>query len=541
MAEAREQETDRAKRRETIIQNRSKGFRLDPAEIDSYKLQAEHSRNQEPPKSPTRRHIAYSRDEILNSATDAKPGLRDLRKSRTTPDLRESSSRQETDDLNLRHADVSLFEGFSQLHLSSRILPHSFLNRTLPTDRFTIYRVPDLLKHVKSPTYELPDTVCDYVVCGVIASKSSAMDHKTPAPDSATVGTKDWERQWEDGSRNQRRFMAFTLTDLKWTVDIYLFGTALPRYHRLTPGTVVAILNPGIMPPKPGQTHTGAFSLALHDGDDTILEIGTARDLGYCKTLKKDGKECGGWLDASKTGICEWHLNAQLEKTRAKRMGVNTGTNGRRNTFFEKGKPGKNGLALREEGRGYDWASQSQYYISHSGASSTNKGNRYGRAMTDTDDAFIPEGHFSRPNDRDARVRKHLAAQEKEREIAEKLGSRDHIGFGSAGAEYLRQKARAAKEAQEEDPSLSSANFKDGDSQAGSHRSALLSKTILTSTTNGTNGNGKRTAADVRLSPVKKTRFVTDKGIREAGRESLGAPATRPDDESGSEDELEIV
>ena len=36
-------------------------------------------------------------------------------------------------------------------------------------------------------------------------------------------------------------------------------------------------------------------------------------------------------------------------------------------------------------------------------------------------------------------------------------------------------------------------------------------------------GNGKRAAESVRLSPLKKTRLMTEKGIRHPGRESLGA------------------
>ncbi len=536
MQEARERETNIEQRRANTIGNRSKGFGLDRDELNSYRTTAEAV----PPRSPTRQYFEYSRDQVLDSAAEA-TGRRPLKKSRTLPNLRASPPKNNENTSS--EGDSNLYEAFSDLHLASRILPHSFLKRTLPTDKFTVYRLPDLLKNVKSPDFELPDAVCDYVIFGVIASKSSPMDHKAKPnqndPDKSTVGTEDWEKQWDDGSRNQRRFMAITLTDLTWTIDLYLFGTALPRYHRLTPGTVVAILNPGIMPPKPGRSDTGAFSLSLSDDSDTVLEIGQARDLGHCKTLKKDGKECGSWVNLVKTEICEWHLNAEVQRTKSSRMGVNTGSNGfsrRENYPKTRNEDGGSGRGLlARDGRKYDRETGGHYYIASTGPKSAGRGGAGGAARADDPFDRAMEGEMSRPAERDARLRKHLAAQAKENEIANKLGSRQHAGFGfdSAGAEYLRRKQKTREDKNTE----GGRNLDD----AASQRSNAISRTILSSGSVTTNESRKRTAADVRLSPVKKTRFVTEKGIREAGRESLGAPVQPLAHASDSEDELEIV
>ncbi|KIV80431.1 hypothetical protein PV11_07929 [Exophiala sideris] len=545
MSEARDREKSHEQKRENKNRQRSKGFGVDEAELEKYRLlAAEPTQATTPPTQP-----GYTREQILHGATEANTVTRPLKKSSTMPDLRESRpSSQDSISLDAPVGDASLFEGFSGLHLSSRILPHSFLKRTLPTDRFTVYRVPDLLKNITSPSFDLPDSVCDYVVFGVIASKSSPMDQKKAPPDAKTTSTKDWERQWEDGSQNSRRFMVFTLTDLKWTVDLYLFGTAVPRYHRLMPGTVVGILNPGIMPPKSGKTDTGAFSLNLSNGDDTVLEIGTARDLGYCKTVKKDGKPCGSWLNASKTEICEWHLNAQLEKTRAKRMGVNTGTNGfagigSRKPFDKSG--GKASL-LPRDGHKFDRYTGSHFYIatSNAGAATATAGGAHRGGMFDGGPS-VPEGNLSR--DREARVRKHMVARQKEREIAEKLGATGHgqgFGVGSAGAEYLKLKVRTrdtqAGTGTEKTKGERTSRVMADECMTASQVTASILSGVPSSALRG-NGNGrKRTAEDVRLSPVKKTRFVTDKGIREAGRESLGVAAGgRRADES--DDDLEIV
>ncbi|KAJ9639825.1 hypothetical protein H2204_003618 [Knufia peltigerae] len=547
MADARERETSNEQRRN---RQRSKVFNIDENEIEKLRMLAQDSAPAPAPaQSRSRIHpqqAEYTRDDIINASDE-----RHLKKSHTLPDLRQTSSPQVstlTDDIPPQ-GDASLFEGFSGLHLTSRILPHSFLRRTLPTDRFTIFRIPSLLKIVKSPSFDLPETVVDYAIFGIIASKSSPMDQKAPRPDSTTIGDNDWHRQWDDGSQNSRRFMALTLTDLKWTIDLYLFGTALPRYHRLSPGTIVAILNPGIMPPKRSKTDTGAFSLNLSSNDDVVLEIGQARDLGHCKTLKKDGRECGAWLDGSKTDICEWHLNAQLDKTRAKRMGVNTGTNG----FGGGGGEGNRGTAKGKkglqpkDGHRFDRFTGSHFYIAGGGGG----GGGSGGGFDGISGPSIPEGNLSR--DRGERVRKHLAAQVKEREIAEKLGSTGHgsgFGFGSAGAEYLkvraskRQNTNSAHARGERGQGPGSQKHSDTlmpDELGGGSGSQRSSNLVMSDLPSSALVNGrKRTAADVRLSPVKKTRFVTDKGIREAGRDSVGVTASSGRDDE-SEDDLEIV
>src|SRR5207248_3820281 len=120
--------------------------------------------------------------------------------------------------------ETSLFEPFSQLNLSTRILPHTFLQRSLLEEHFTLLRLPQLLRDVHAPLYELPESIIDYVVFGVIASKSCPQDHK--AGSSLAKGSDDWEKKWEDGSQNQKKFMVLQLTDLTWSVDLFLFVTA---------------------------------------------------------------------------------------------------------------------------------------------------------------------------------------------------------------------------------------------------------------------------------------------------------------------------
>jgi minichromosome maintenance protein 10 len=556
MAESRSVERSREDQRDAIARNRRTGFKLNQAEIESLRRAAEEAQTHSPPRFVKyHEEVEFRRDDILRSQGESKATSPQLKRSKTTPNLRSplrkpscSLDREgsNTAQKNEEDGDASLFESFSQLHLSTRILPHTFLQRTLANDSFTSLRLPQLLKSVHAPLYELPESVVDYVVFGIIASKSSPQDHKTgmgPAKSAGSVkDSNEWEKQWEDGSQNQKKFMALQLTDLTWSIDLFLFGTALPRYHRLSLGTVVAILNPGIMPPKKGKEDTGAFSLTLHSGEETVLEIGTARDLGFCKAVKKDGKECSSWVNSAKTEYCEWHLNAQVSKTQAGRMGVNAGSNGSglgrgggsggglgtRNRFNSVRVPGRaregQGLLPKKEGQRFDSHTGSHYFITSSGSGLTGtpayRSDRSAANLLDMDDddPFIAEGQLSR--DKESRLRKRLIDEEKERSIARNLARNNS---GGAGGEYIRQRLGA-------DSSCAS--------EQGSQRSAPTLKVGIMNSDPAGKTNRKRPAESVRLSPVKKTRLLTEKGIRHPGRESLGG---RHDHGHVDDDDLDIV
>lgn len=536
MSSVRDKDRSKEVQRRSALLGRSKGFNFDQAEVGTYRQLAEDQPTfKQSAVRPGPQHD-YSREDILRAKANNSATLHDLKRARTAPDLRHSPSRQSgqgpmNDSTSGHQPDASLFEGFSGLHLASRILPNSFLERTLPEDQYTTYRIPDLLREVKSPDYELPDHVGDYVIFGVIASKSTPRDHRQKVEEKS-VGSEDWERKWEDGSQNHRKFIVMTLTDLDWSLDLYLFGTAVPRYHRLSPGTVVAILNPNIMPPKHGKEDTGAFSLTLNDGDDTVLEIGTAKHLGHCNALRKDGKECGQWVNATKTEICEWHLNLELSKTQSGRMGLNTGTNGTKlnskNFIFDsrrkcssEGHGRRNGLQGTSS-KQYDAWTESTYYVSNSNpgfsarAQQISNGGR-GR-MVDPGGPFIAGGQLNREKKTLLKLRKER--QQKEEDIAKKLSTFDG---GRAGSQYLKHRTGAT---------TPSANQK---LETGTLRSGVSTKANIMRSKSDANETRKRAADSVRLSPVKKTRFITEKGIREAGRESLGVTNV------GDDDDLDIV
>ncbi|KAJ5918897.1 hypothetical protein N7454_010041 [Penicillium verhagenii] len=544
-------EQTRLEKAERVHANRSSAFQVDKTEIETFKATAAKEPQSTLPLSMNRdpEEYAFNRAEILRSLS--RPG--GLKRSQTTPNMNEGSDAQHNNsDVTKRTPDASKFESYSKLNLSSRILPHSFLTRTL-TDK-TVLRIPDLLKTIKGPAFELPETIDgDFVVVGIVASKSEP--RQTKSADGSTNKKAD---PYDDGLNNTNRYMVITLTDLKWTIDLFLFDTAFPRYYKITEGTLVAILNPIILPPPKHRLDTNRFSLALSSSDDKVLEIGKAQDIGYCKSTKKDGKNCGTWIDGRKTEFCDFHTDLQVRRTQSVRAGLNTGAGqlsmDSRTGVYERRKwtngrqamptPKKEGLP--QKGGQYDWASGSTYFVA---PGPRNRGN--GRApynpMTDgrgaaaldrDDDPFIAAGMMGRgAENKEEQVRRRLAAQQRERDITTKLISGR---TGGLGAEYLRTRT-------DQPPSTTQNDSKPPNTQQPPPSSTDFNVSSFGRAKNVKLGPMKRAHDGDKPhgSGVKKTRFITSRGIREAGRDSLGGPeatggqlqALSDDDD----DELEFV
>ena len=636
LSDTRAQEVEREARKAELLRNRSSGFKLNAEEMEGFKKAAEEAKSHEIRRSPSRGASStdYGREAVLQAYHENKSS--GLRRSNTTGSISkakqtlsahtaEPSESASGESDNKYGGDTSLYCPFSQLHLSNRVLPHSFLKRTF--EEAEPVRIPWLLRYVHSPDYELPSSITsDFVLFGIVASKSTPRNHLQRPSEANIRGSDDWEKKWDDGAQNDKKFMVMTLTDLKWTISLYLFGTALPRYHRLSPGTVIAVLNPGIMPPKPGKQDSGNFSLTLNSGGDTILEIGSARDMGFCKSVKKDGTQCGDWVDSRKSEFCDFHVDLQIRKTQAGRMGLNgsessilssnrlwrgggdgggssrrDGRAGEKSSSARDGPTkGRQGL-LSRDGAHYDRWTQTSYYAVKSSAPTVRKDGRPNPAAGD-DPFLAAESAPSRETiSKSDRLRQRLATEAKEREIAMRLGEGD-LGRSrsAAGGEYLRKRLAANTAATSSSAASTPSSFRTAEgssallsSSSTGTRSSLASKTrnrILsnssqqssaTNTTNTTNSsslslntNGKRSADDVRLSPVKRkatlvsrtpgggggdgnkgtakkiTRFVTEKGIREAGRESLPGPGVgglggmgigNEEEDDDDDDELEIV
>ncbi|PGH30592.1 minichromosome maintenance protein 10 [[Emmonsia] crescens] len=558
IAESRSIDKSRREKTQLLHRKRNTAFAVNKDEMERLQLAAKEESGKassfEPPRKAYRVE-EFSRDDVIQSYNRPSSGLRRSKsissirdnglatqstpvyggtyqpqefqlqpETRSTPSLLNNDS-TEDDSQNIKPtktSDPSKFEPFSGLHLSNRILPHSFLTRTL--DSKSPMRIPDLLRTIKGPEFDPPDTDGDYVVFGIIASKSTPKEHQ----DAKKGNSKNNDRE-DDGSNNTSKYMVLTLTDLKWSIDLFLFSTAFPRYYKLIPGTVVAILNPSIMPPPPNKIDTNRFSLTLNSSDDTILEIGKAQDLGFCKATRKDGKVCEAWVDGRKTEFCEFHVDLQLRKTIAKRMEVNSGPgifglggrSGSRTGMFNRNRApqDRDRYGLKPEGAQTDRSTGSTYYVAP-----PVPGSRSAASLIDADDPFIAAANdFQRGgNGKLDRLQKRLAEQERERNIAKSLGESN-----SVGAQYLRHRQSNGTSGRDGSAGVASSNNGPNSGSGNNNDKGDESATQSARTTLGLSSTMK-SASNVKLGPMKKgavnkkTRFVTAKGIRDAGRDSLG-------------------
>ncbi|KAF2210721.1 hypothetical protein CERZMDRAFT_45041 [Cercospora zeae-maydis SCOH1-5] len=307
------------------------------------------------------------------------------------------------------------YDPFSKIHLKKRNVSHDVVAREMTGCE--VYSLPRLLREVKSPDYDPPDCEANYVVFAVLASKSSPFDHAQTHRTNDTHGDDKLEAP-------KNKFMVLHLCDLKWEIDCFLFGTAFNQFWKLTPGTLLAIMNPAIMPPK-GNQHNGKFSLKLGSSEDCVMEIGVARDLGYCNAIKKNGEPCGEWIDSRKSEACEFHLNLQIEKARKGRMEVNTMFND-----GTKGEPAnKRRMASTRPGERSNKNPTGVKHHREYGTLYTVNGTKSAASLLDDDDKRIYDDMIG-----EEASRKRIAAAQKDRDIARQLGE---MGRGT-GAEMMR-------------------------------------------------------------------------------------------------------
>ncbi len=474
LAAARTQEAARQDQSERIQRLRTAAFSVGKDEMDQYKSKAVDIPVTDDGVQK------YSRDDILGAASGRRPlstiesgggsSGTALRRSNTTPNIRSKYAEEEETPTTASHGTVTgdaestdsgSFEPYSSFHLSKRILPHSVVARSVSGK--TTFSIQDLLRQVKAPNFELPEVETDVVVLGIVAEKSDPRAHK-PVGDIGDAGGAPMQQ------KDRGKYMVLTLVDLTYQIELFLFKSGFERFWKMSTGTVVAILNPGIMPPPPGRKDTGRWSLVINSDEDTILEIGTARDLGYCKTVKRDGHQCSAWVNAKRTEYCEFHMNEATKKMRATRNELNGATG-----FGSAGNGGKGARGGRGGGRGgrpgernntgYDRFLQSHWFVASQGASAS--------SLIDNE---LLNGGYADKVERQEGIKRRLAAKERESDIARKLAS---IGTG-AGRDYMKI---ASREPQQLSSASSSSRKKVPKAAADLASGSLSASSVASSTT----------------------------------------------------------
>lgn len=155
-------------------------------------------------------------------------------------------------------------------------------------------------KHVENE-----DLSQDWVIGGVIVRKSDS-------------------KKSQKGSQ----FLIWTLSDLKddlKTVSMFLFRKAYSDLWKTPEGTVVAVLNPNVLDRSQNSADQACLSI---DNPQRIMILGHSKDLGICKSKKKNGEPCTAFVNASKCEHCIYHVKQEYQQF-SKRQELQSSTMGK--------------------------------------------------------------------------------------------------------------------------------------------------------------------------------------------------------------------
>lgn len=108
------------------------------------------------------------------------------------------------------------------------------------------------------------------------------------------------------------------------TVSVFLFSAAYKTFWKTTLGTVIGILNPNILESK---DHIDQATLSV-DTPQKMLIIGKSKDMGKCKSTKKNGEPCTAIVNINRCEFCIYHVKQEYKKC-SKRADLGSNINAR--------------------------------------------------------------------------------------------------------------------------------------------------------------------------------------------------------------------
>ncbi|XP_039756058.1 protein MCM10 homolog [Pararge aegeria] len=138
---------------------------------------------------------------------------------------------------------------------------------------------------------ENEDLSKDWVIAGVIVRKSSAKK-----------------------SQKGNNFVIWTLSDLKddlKTISLFLFRKAYNELWKTLEGTVVAILNPNVLDRSQNSADQACLSV---ENSDRVMVLGQSKDLGICRSKKKNGEPCTAFVNLNQCEHCIYHVKQEYQK-----------------------------------------------------------------------------------------------------------------------------------------------------------------------------------------------------------------------------------
>ncbi|GFQ96702.1 protein MCM10 homolog [Trichonephila clavata] len=128
------------------------------------------------------------------------------------------------------------------------------------------------------------------------------------------------------------------LIDVEKPISVFLFKTAYSDLWKTDIGTVIGILNPSIMP---NRDKLGELSLAV-DQPGKCMIMGRSKDLGFCKSKRKDGMPCNVPVNIDQCDYCVFHIKKEYKKFSGKRSELQSAYSGREPNLKNKVLKGQN-------------------------------------------------------------------------------------------------------------------------------------------------------------------------------------------------------
>jgi len=97
--------------------------------------------------------------------------------------------------------------------------------------------------------------------------------------------------------------------DLK-TVSIFLFSNAYKQLWKTITGNVIGILNPNVLESK---DNIDQATLSI-DNPQKLMILGKSKDMGKCKSIKKNGDACTAIVNTSRCEYCIYHVKQEYKK-----------------------------------------------------------------------------------------------------------------------------------------------------------------------------------------------------------------------------------
>lgn len=150
-------------------------------------------------------------------------------------------------------------------------------------------RLPIGMNKVRYHT-EQGDKSRDWVIAGVILSKSPVRN------------TKKGEQ-----------YSIWQISDLKGDikkVSLFLFKRAFKDLWKTVEGMVIGLLNPMVLERKDDKVE----AVLSIDNPEKVMILGQSKDLGRCKSKKKNGEQCTAIINSNACEFCIYHVKQEYGK-----------------------------------------------------------------------------------------------------------------------------------------------------------------------------------------------------------------------------------